>query len=71
MQILRGSKREITLHQWNEKLKKAKKRLEDSKECNRRFGDNEEWIIEDEAKIEEIENQISQVIKYMDKHNIK
>ncbi len=32
MQILRGTKREITLMQWNEQLEKAKKRLEDSKE---------------------------------------
>lgn len=47
MQVLRGTKREITLFQWNEKLLKAEKRLADSKECFRRFGDNEDWIVED------------------------
>lgn len=41
MQILRGTKREITLMQWNEQLEKAKKKLEDSKECYRRFGDED------------------------------
>ena len=71
MQVLRGTKREVTLYQWNEKLEKAKKRLSDSKECNRKFGDNENWIIEDEAKVKEIETSILRVIAYMDKNNIK
>lgn len=57
MQILRGTKREITLMQWNEQLAKANKRLEDSKECYRRFGDenSKQWIVEDEKKVAEIE----------------
>lgn len=71
MQILRGSKREITLMEWNEQLEKAKKRLSDSKKCNELYGDNEDWIIEDEKKVREIEKQIQEVIEYMDKHNIK
>ena len=32
MQVLKGTKREITLMLWNEQLEKAKKRLEESKE---------------------------------------
>lgn len=73
MQILRGTKREITLMQWNEELAKAKKRLEDSKECYRRFGDEDskQWIVEDEKKVAEIEQKIKNVIAYMDAHNIK
>ena len=71
MQILRGTKREITLFQWNEKLQKAEKRLEESKECHRKFGDNTDWIIEDEAKVKEIKEQIIKVVAYMDNHNIK
>lgn len=73
MQILRGSKREITLMQWNEELEKAKKRLEDSKECYRRFGDEDskQWIAEDEQKVAEIEQKIKNVIAYMDAHNIQ
>ena len=31
MQVLRGTKREVTLMLWNEQLEKAKKRLEESK----------------------------------------
>lgn len=71
MQILKGSKREITLFQWNEQLEKAKKRLADSKKCQELFGDHEQWIKEDENKIREIEQHIKEVIEYMDKNNIK
>ena len=76
MQILTGTKRQITLMQWNEILAKAEKRLEDSRECFRRFGDQEDdeskqWIAEDEAKVAEIKRQIAEVTEYMDKHNIE
>jgi len=71
MQILKGSKREITLFQWNEQLEKAKKRLADSKKCQELFGDHEQWIKEDENKIREIEQHIKEAIEYMDKNNIK
>ena len=75
MQILTGTKREITLMEWNEVLAKAEKRLEDSKECFRRFGDREDdeskqWIEEDQAKVDKIKQSIKEVIEYMDKHNI-
>lgn len=71
MQILRGTKREITLFQWNEQLEKAEKRLADSKECFRRFGDNEDWVVEDQRKVDEIKQQIKEVIATMDKLGIK
>ena len=71
MQILRGTKREITLFQWNEKLEKAKKRLKDSKKCNELYGDNEDWIVEDEKKVKEIEKNMQEVIEFMDKNNIQ
>lgn len=71
MQVLRGTKREITLFQWNEQLQKAEKRLADSKECFRRFGDNEDWITEDQRKVDEIKQQIKEVTQYMDEHGIK
>ena len=71
MQVLRGTKREITLFQWNEKLEKAEKRLADSKECFKRFGDNEDWIIEDQRKVDEIKQKIKEVTQYMDEHGIK
>lgn len=73
MQVLRGTKREITLMQWNKELSKAKKRLDDSKECYRRFGDEDskQWIAEDEQKVAEIEQKIKNAIAYMDAHNIQ
>ena len=43
MEVLTGSKREITIMLWDEQIEKAKKRLADSKKCFELFGDNEEW----------------------------
>lgn len=73
MQILKGTKREITLMEWNEQLKKAEKKLSDSQECERRFGDGDskQWVDEDEKKVAEIKQHIKEVTEYMDKHNIK
>lgn len=73
MQVLRGTKREITLMQWNEQLEKAKKKLEASKECYRHFGDenSKQWIAEDKEKVAEIEQKIKNVIAYMDAHDIQ
>lgn len=71
MQILTGTKREITLFQWNEQLEKAEKRLAESQECHRRFGDNEDWVVEDQRKVDEIKQQIKEVIATMDKLGIK
>jgi len=71
MQILTGTKREITLKLWNEQLEKAEKRLAESRECQEKFGDHEEWVKEDEEKVAEIKQHIKEVTEYMDKHNIK
>ena len=73
MQILTGTKREITLMQWNERLEKAKKSLEESKKCYElhKDEDSKQWIIEDEQKVADIEKQIKEVVAYMDEHGIK
>lgn len=73
MQILTGTKREITLMQWNEQLEKAKKILEESKKCYDLYQDEDskQWIEEDQKKVEKIEQQIKEVIAFMDEHNIK
>ena len=49
MQIVTGTRREITIRQWEEQLEKYVKRLNDSMECFRRFhGDSDaEHIMED------------------------
>ena len=67
------SKRQSVLNQWCEQLEKAKKRLAESEECYRRFGDEDtlKWVEEDKAKVAEIEKNISEVIEYMDEHNIQ
>lgn len=73
MQILKGTKREITLMEWDEQLKKAEKKLADSKECLRRFGDEDsrQWVVEDEKKVAEVRQHIKEVTEFMDAHNIK
>ena len=73
MQIIKGTKREVTLMQWSEKLEKAKKKLEESKRCYELYGDedNKKWITEDEENVSYIEQQIKEVVAYMDAHSIK
>ena len=71
MQILTGTKREITLMQWNEELEKANKKLADSRAVQERFGDHQEWVEHDEKKVKEIQDNIREVIEFMDKNNIK
>ena len=73
MQVLRGTKREITMMEWNEVLAKAEKKLADSKKCYELYGDDDskQWIEEDEKKVAEIKQQIKEVVEFMDKHGIK
>ena len=73
MEIITGSKRKITLMQWDEQLAKAKKSLEESKKCYELYKDEDskQWIAEDEQKVAEIEQHIKEVIVFMDEHNIK
>lgn len=56
-----GNKYEITMFQWYEILVKAEKRLEESIECNKRFGDNEDWIIEDTEKVNKAKADVEKI----------
>ena len=73
MQVLRGTKSEITMMEWNEVLAKAEKKLADSKKCYELYGDDDskQWIEEDEKKVAEIKQQIKEVVEFMDNHGIK
>ena len=73
MQVLRGTKREITMMEWNEVLAKAEKKLADSKKCYELYGDDDskQWIEEDEKKVAEIKQQIKEVTEFMDNRGIK
>ncbi len=52
MQVLTGTRRENTLLEWDELLAKAEKRLAESEECYRRFGDEDSaaWVREDQGE---------------------
>lgn len=73
MQILKGTKREITLLEWNEVLAKAEKRLAESKKCYELYGDDDskQWVEEDTANVDYIKQQIKEITDFMDKNNIK
>lgn len=73
MQILKGTKREITLLEWNEVLAKAEKRLAESKKCYELYADDDskQWVEEDTAKVNHIKQQIKEVTDFMDKNQIK
>ena len=73
MQILKGTKREITLLEWNEVLAKAEKRLAESKKCYELYGDDDskQWVEEDTTNVDYIKQQIKEVTDFMDKNNIK
>jgi phage-related minor tail protein len=72
MQMLTGTKREITMMEWNEVLAKAEKKLADSKKCFELYGDEDSkrWIEEDQEKVDKIKQNIKEVIEFMDRHNI-
>ena len=52
MQVLTGTKREITIMLWDEQIAKAKKRLADSKKGFELYGDNEDWGAEAKKKLD-------------------
>lgn len=66
-----GNKYEITMYEWYKILAKAEKRLADSVECNKRFGDNEDWIAEDTEKVNKIKADILDVQSKLEKMGVK
>ena len=72
MGMLKLTKRQATMIEWNEALEKAEKRLAESEECYRRFCDEDSKLFfeEDKAKVEEIKAKIKKVIDFMNKNNI-
>ena len=73
MQVLTGSKREITILEWREQIEKHVKRANDSMDCFRRFKDADslERLIEDCEKIIDYAKHTKEVIEFMDQHGIK
>ena len=73
MEIMTGSRREITIFQWKEILEKYMKRANDSMECFRRFEEASdlEHLIEDCEKIIENAKQLKKAIEFMDLNGVK
>lgn len=68
MQIITGTKREVTIMTWQEQLEKHIKRANDSMECFRRFKDADDLthLIEDCQKIIEYAEGCKKAIGHMD-----
>lgn len=73
MQILTGTRREITVMQWREQIEKHMKRANDSMECFRRFSEADDLahLIEDCEKIIENAKHAKHAIEHMDGLGIK
>ena len=72
MQIMVGTKREITIQQWQEQLEKHIKRANDSMECFRRYHESDDLrhLREDAEKLIEYCNHTIEVIDTMDQIGI-
>lgn len=73
MQVLKGTKREITIMEWQEQLDKYMKRANDSMECFRLYHSADELLhlSEDCKKLIELCNHAKEAIEFMDMHGIK
>lgn len=73
MQILKGTKREITIMEWQEQLEKYMKRANDSMECFRQFHESDDLthLSEDCEKLIELCKHAKEAIDFMNSHNIK
>jgi len=73
MQTLKGSKREITIMEWQEQLEKYMKRANDSMMCFRLYRESDDLmhLSEDCQKLIELCNHTKEVIAFMDANNIK
>lgn len=73
MQVLKGTKREITIMEWQEQLEKYMKRANDSMECFRRYHGSDDLLhlSEDCEKLLELCNHAKETIDFMDAHGIK
>lgn len=73
MQVMKGTKREITLFQWSEVLAKAEKSLAESEKCYELYGDEDskKWVEEDAAKVNNIKQQIKEVTEFMNKRGVE
>lgn len=72
MQIITGTRREITIFQWEEQIEKHMKRLNESMECFRRFHETDDLthMLEDIEDLTENITQCRKAIEYMDAYGI-
>ena len=68
MQIMTGTKREITIQLWEEQIEKHMKRLNESMECFRRFHETDDLthMLEDIENLTENITHCREAIEYMD-----
>ena len=72
MQIITGTRREITIFQWEEQIEKHMKRLIESMECFRRFHETDDLthMLEDIENLTKNITHCRKAIEYMDAYGI-
>lgn len=72
MQILKGTKRQITIMQWKEQIRKYAKRANDSIKCFELYNETDDldMLVEDCEKLIEIAKNAKKAIEFMDKNKI-
>lgn len=73
MEVITGSKRENTLNQWKEQIKKCVGRANESAECFYRFSESSDLdhLIEDAEAIIKTAKNARQVLEFLNANNIK
>lgn len=72
MQILKGTKRQITIMQWKEQINKYAKRVNNGIKCFEIYNETDDldMLIEDCEKLIEIAKNAKKAIEFMDKNKI-
>lgn len=73
MQVLTGTKRQITIGLWQERIENQIQRANDSMECFRRYheADDLQRLIEDAQRIIECATHCKQAIEYIKTNDIQ
>lgn len=67
------TKREQVIKEWERQIAKAEKKLAESTKCYELFGDEDfynEWVVADRKRVEELKNNMTKAIAFMDRMEV-
>ena len=73
VEVLCGTRKEVTVRLWEEEMEKYVKRVNDSMECFRRFHEDSdaEHVMEDAEKLADVARRVRDVIYFMEVEKIQ